>query len=90
MVPANIALGEDLGTTSTALAISEPGYGGTFTLTGSSCAGIVSFPGTAGPGPSAAPTVTQLGGGTCTILVTDGTNSSSVIVHSTTVGIVLQ
>jgi hypothetical protein len=89
-VPASIALGADLGTTSTALAISEPGYGGTFTLTSSSCTGIVTFPGTAGPGPSASPTVTQAGGGTCTILVSDGTNSSSVTVYSTTIGIILQ
>jgi len=89
-VPASIALGADLGTTSTALAISEPGYGGTFTLTSSSCTGIVTFPGTAGPGPSTSPTITQAGGGTCTILVSDGTNSSSVIVYSTTIGIILQ
>ena len=89
-VPTSIALGADLGTTSTTLAISEPGYGGTFTLTSSSCAGIVTFPGTAGPGPSISPTITQAGGGTCTILVSDGTNSSSVIVYSTTIGIILQ
>lgn len=89
-VPASISLGANLGTTSTPLAISEPGYGGTFTLTSSSCAGIVSFPATAGPGPSTSPTITQAGGGTCTILVSDGTNNSSVIVYSTTIGIILQ
>jgi len=89
-VPASIALGADLGTTSTTLAISEPGYGGTFTLTSSSCTGIVTFPATAGPGPSTSPAITQAGGGTCTILVSDGTNSSSVIVYSTTIGIILQ
>jgi hypothetical protein len=89
-VPTSIALGEDLSTTSTTLAISEPGYGGSFTLTSSSCAGIVSFPASAGPGPTSSPTVTQIGGGTCTILVADGTNMSSVIVYSTTLGIVLQ
>ena len=89
-VPVSVALGADLGTTSTTLAISEPGYGGTFTLTSSSCTGIVTFPGTAGPGPSASPTITQAGGGTCTILITDGTNSSSVTVYSTTIGIILQ
>jgi hypothetical protein len=80
VVPASISLG----------AISEPGYGGTFTLTSSSCTGIVTFPGTTGAGPSTSPTVTQAGGGTCTILVSDGTNNSSVIVYSTTIGIVLQ
>jgi multiple sugar transport system permease protein len=32
--------GANLGTTSAALAISEPGYGGTFTLTSSSCAAV--------------------------------------------------
>jgi hypothetical protein len=90
VVPVSIALGANLGTTSTPLAISEPGYGGTFTLTSSSCAGIVTFPGTAGPGPSTSPTVTQVGGGTCTILVSDGTNNGSVIVYSTTIGIILQ
>jgi hypothetical protein len=90
VVPATISLGANLGTTSTPLAISEPGYGGTFTLTSSSCTGIVTFPGTAGPGPSTSPTVTQVGGGTCTILVSDGTNNDSVIVYSTTIGIILQ
>jgi hypothetical protein len=89
-VPASIALGADLTTTSTALAISEPGFGGMFTLTSSSCAGIVTFSGTAGPGPSTSSTITQAGGGTCTILVSDGINSTSVIVYSTTVGITLQ
>jgi hypothetical protein len=89
-VPASIALGENLGTTTVTLAISEPGYGGSFSLTSSSCTGIVTFPSTAGPGPSTSPVVTQAGGGTCTILVSDGTNSGSVIVHSTTLGIVLQ
>ncbi len=88
--PTSVSLGANLGTTSTPLAISEPGYGGTFTLTSSSCAGIVTFPGTAGPGPSVSPTITQAGGGTCTILVSDGTNNASVIVYSTTIGIVLQ
>ena len=90
VVPATVSLGANLGTTTTPLAISEPGYGGTFTLTSSSCTGIVTFPGTTGAGPSTSPTVTQAGGGTCTILVSDGTNSSSVIVYSTTIGIILQ
>jgi hypothetical protein len=89
-VPASIALGENLGTTTAALAISEPGYGGNFTLNSSSCAGIVTFPAMAGPGPSTSPTVTQAGGGTCTILVSDGTNSGSVTVYSTTLSVVLQ
>ena len=87
VVPASIALGENLGTTTAALAISDPGYTGTFTLTGPSCANIVSFPGTTA---STSPTVTQIAGGTCTILVSDGTNSGSVTVYSTTFGIVLQ
>jgi hypothetical protein len=89
-VPASIALGENLGTTTAPLAISETGYGGSFTLNSSSCAGIVTFPATAGPGPSTSPTVTQVGGGTCTILVSDGTNNGSVTVYSTTLAIVLQ
>lgn len=89
-VPESIALGADLGTTSTTLAVSEAGYGGMFTLTSSSCAGIVTFPETAGPGPSTSPTITQAGGGRCTILVSDGTNDSSVTVYSTTIRIELQ
>jgi len=90
-VPASIAMGTDLSTSTALLPLSEPGFGGTFTLTSSSCAGIVTFPGTAGLGPSQSPTVTQVGGGTCTILVSDGLgHSGSVTVYSTTIGFTLQ
>jgi hypothetical protein len=89
-VPASVSLGENLGTTSTPIAITEPGFGGNYTLTSSSCTGIVTFPATSGPGPTTSATVTQVGGGTCTILVSDGANSASVTVYSTTLGIVLQ
>lgn len=89
-LPTSIAVGEDLNTTTVALNISEPGYGGTFDLTSTDCAGLVTFPANVGPGPTTSATVTQVGGGTCTISVTDGTNTGSVTVYSTTLGIVLQ
>lgn len=93
-LPPSIAMGADqaVNTTSAPLQISEPGFGGTFSLTsfGDSCNGIVTFPETVGPGPTQTATVTQVGGGTCSIEVTDGVNTGTVQVYSTTIGITLQ
>jgi hypothetical protein len=88
--PATVALGADLGTTTTTFSISEPGYPGTFTLSSSNCAGVVSYPASEA-GPSATATVTQVGGGTCSILVQDDHGGSgSVTVKSTTILFSLQ
>jgi len=67
-----VATGSGAAASSTTCAVSETSYTGTFTVAdGGTCAGIVTFAPTVLVGPSASFTVTQVGGGACTLVVSD-------------------
>jgi len=72
--------------TSGTISISEVGYAGTFTATPNpACTGVINVGAASGTGPSASFPLTQIGAGTCTVVITDnhGGSITDTIVSTT-------
>lgn len=67
------------GSQSASCFVSEAGYGGTFTVDASACAGIVTLSPSSVNGPNAYVTASQVGGGSCTVKITDSKGNAATI-----------
>jgi hypothetical protein len=87
--PATVSIGNTAAQSAT-IPVSEAGFTGTFTQT-NTCAGVATVGAAAGNGPSTTFPVSQLGGGTCSIVISDGHGgSASVQIVSTTIQLIVQ
>ena len=90
--PLDLPVPEPLGTNpspSVPCAVSESGYAGPFVVSAATCSGIAIVDSTPLIGPSATLTITQVGPGVCSLMVSDANGqTTSVRISSTwTVGI---
>jgi hypothetical protein len=80
-----LAIGSDVGITSASLTASEANFPGTFTATSSDCGSVVTIGDVSNSGSPASFTITQIGAGHCSILLSDAQGgTTSVGVTSTT------
>lgn len=87
--PASISIG-NTSPQSTVVPVSEAGFAGIFTQT-NTCTGVATVGAAATNGPTTTFSVSQLGGGTCSMVISDGHGgSASVQIVSTTVQLTIQ